>query len=90
MFPLSKQYFNCNAGPDTVNESNTWKDGCLNSTQLYMQKHAAIMGGAGIAVACLMVNGICSFIVYWDTLSSILSGVETWDIVTGFERETAL
>ncbi|CAD1474472.1 unnamed protein product, partial [Heterotrigona itama] len=46
--------FNCNAGSDTVNPSNAYLVGCINGTQIYMQKHATIMGGAGIAVACLM------------------------------------
>ncbi|KAG7206900.1 hypothetical protein KM043_000797 [Ampulex compressa] len=52
------QRFNCNAGPDTVNTSNAYIKGCINATQIYMQKHAAVMGGAGIAVACLMFFGM--------------------------------
>ncbi|XP_076375861.1 tetraspanin 74F [Megalopta genalis] len=52
------QRFNCNAGPDTVNPSNAYLEGCMNSTRIYMQKHATIMGGAGIAVACLMFFGM--------------------------------
>lgn len=52
------QRFQCNAGPDTVNPSNAYVDGCINGTQIYMQQHAAVMGGAGIAVACLMVRSV--------------------------------
>ncbi|XP_017880549.1 CD151 antigen [Ceratina calcarata] len=52
------QRFNCNAGSDTVNPSNAYLVGCINGTQIYMQKHATIMGGAGIAVACLMFFGM--------------------------------
>lgn len=53
---LFSQRFNCNAGPDTVNPSNAYVEGCINGTRIYMQQHAAVMGGAGIAVACLMVR----------------------------------
>lgn len=53
---LMLQRFNCNSGPDTVNPSNAYLVGCINGTQIYLQKHATIMGGAGIAVACLMVR----------------------------------
>ncbi|KAI4480676.1 PREDICTED: CD151 antigen [Polistes canadensis] len=52
------QRFNCSAGTDTVNPSNAYLEGCLNRTQIYMQQHAAVMGGAGIAVACLMFFGM--------------------------------
>ncbi|XP_066589665.1 tetraspanin-18B isoform X2 [Prorops nasuta] len=52
------QRFNCNSGLDTVNPSNAYLNGCLNGTQSYMQKHAAILGGAGIAVAILMLFGM--------------------------------
>ncbi|XP_060817445.1 CD151 antigen [Bombus pascuorum] len=51
------QRFNCNAGADTVNPSNAYLVGCINGTQIYMQKHATIMGGAGIAVASVMLFG---------------------------------
>lgn len=50
------QRFHCNAGPDTVNPSNAYMEGCINGTRIYLQQHAAVMGGAGIAVACLMVR----------------------------------
>ncbi|XP_046748726.1 CD151 antigen [Diprion similis] len=52
------RYFDCSGGSDKSNPSNTYQVGCLNSTQLYVQKHAAIIGGAGIAVACLMFFGM--------------------------------
>ncbi|KAK6636920.1 hypothetical protein RUM43_010584 [Polyplax serrata] len=32
--------------------------GCLNSTILYVQKHSAVIGGSGIAIACLMLLGM--------------------------------
>lgn len=47
---------NCNAGPDASNPSNTYQEGCLEGTKIFMQRHAAILGGAGIVVACLMVR----------------------------------
>ncbi|GLV35535.1 Tetraspanin 74F [Carabus blaptoides fortunei] len=35
--------------------------GCLNITTMYVKDHAAVIGGAGIGVACLMILGmICS------------------------------
>jgi len=37
------------------------ENGCLNVTKKYVKDHAAIIGGAGIGVACLMILGmICS------------------------------
>ena len=52
------QRFNCNGGADTVNPSNAYLEGCINGTRIYMQKHATIMGGAGIALAGLMFIGM--------------------------------
>lgn len=52
------QYFNCNATPDSPNVSNTYTKGCLNGTELYIQRHASIIGAAGITVACLMLFGM--------------------------------
>lgn len=55
------QRFHCNAGSDTINPSNAYMEGCINGTRIYMQQHAAVMGGAGITVACLMVRSILHF-----------------------------
>ncbi|XP_012261438.1 CD151 antigen [Athalia rosae] len=52
------KYFACNQGSDSVVATNAYLIGCLNGTQIYVQKHAAIVGGAGIAVACLMFFGM--------------------------------
>lgn len=52
------QRFNCNGGSDTVTQLNAYLEGCLNRTHDYMQQHAGVMGGAGIAVACLMFFGM--------------------------------
>lgn len=60
------QRFNCNAGSDTVNPSNAYVEGCINGTRIYLQQHAAVMGGAGIAVACLMVR--MQFAFLWNSL----------------------
>ncbi|XP_012283758.1 CD151 antigen [Orussus abietinus] len=51
------QYYSCNSGVD-VNPTTIYTDGCLTKTQNFMQKHAAILGGAGIAVACFMFFGM--------------------------------
>lgn len=67
------QRFHCNAGLDTVNPSNAYVDGCINGTQIYMQQHATVMGGAGIAVACLMVRSSLHF--YRSPLLLNLKGV---------------
>jgi hypothetical protein len=36
--------------------ANIFTTGCLNVTEKFVKDHAAIIGGAGIGVACLMVN----------------------------------
>lgn len=33
-----------------------YQEGCLNVTTMYVKEHAAVIGGAGIAVACIMVS----------------------------------
>ncbi|XP_015593363.1 tetraspanin-9 isoform X2 [Cephus cinctus] len=50
--------FHCNTGPDTVIATTTYLEGCVNRTQVHLQKHAAVLGGAGIAVALLMFFGM--------------------------------
>lgn len=35
---------------------NIFATGCLNVTEKFVKDHAAIIGGAGIGVACLMVS----------------------------------
>ncbi|CAG5104496.1 Similar to TSPAN11: Tetraspanin-11 (Bos taurus) [Cotesia congregata] len=52
------KYFNCNYSTDSINPSNTYQDGCLDKTRMYIQKHASIMGAAGIAIAVLMFFGM--------------------------------
>ncbi|XP_043281148.1 CD151 antigen [Venturia canescens] len=49
------KYFRCNTAAETPNASNIWVDGCLNSTKIYIQRHAAAMGASGIAIACVML-----------------------------------
>lgn len=52
------ELFDCNRGPDTMTQANAYLEGCLNRTEIYMKKHAAVLGGAGIAVAVLMFFGM--------------------------------
>lgn len=35
-----------------------YMDGCLNKTEEFVKDHAAIIGGAGIGVACIMILGM--------------------------------
>lgn len=56
LYPAKRQI--CTPGSAALH-----KIGCLNVTTKYVKDHAAIIGGAGIAVACLMVNmfNICLY-----------------------------
>jgi hypothetical protein len=36
--------------------ADIFTSGCLNVTETFVKDHAAIIGGAGIGVACLMVT----------------------------------
>lgn len=46
---------------DPTIRGTRYQDGCLNLTKTYVKEHAAIIGGAGIAVACLMVSNFMIF-----------------------------
>ncbi|KAL7290251.1 hypothetical protein TKK_0015953 [Trichogramma kaykai] len=48
----------CNRYADSINQYNSYTEGCLQQTQMFLQKHAAILGGAGIAVAFVMLLGM--------------------------------
>ncbi|XP_011499054.1 PREDICTED: CD151 antigen-like [Ceratosolen solmsi marchali] len=48
----------CNRYPDSINQYNAYPWGCVEATQNFMQKHAAVLGGAGFAVAFLMLLGM--------------------------------
>ncbi|XP_034945673.1 CD151 antigen [Chelonus insularis] len=52
-----KQHLKCTTYT-RIDPSTTYINGCLNTTQVYVQKHAVILGGAGIAVAILMFFGM--------------------------------
>jgi hypothetical protein len=43
-------------GKCTQLPGNIFPTGCLNLTEKFVKDHAAIIGGAGIGVACLMVT----------------------------------
>jgi hypothetical protein len=43
-------------GKCTQLPGNIFAAGCLNVTEQFVKDHAAIIGGAGIGVACLMVS----------------------------------
>jgi tetraspanin-11 len=43
-------------GKCTLLPGNIYTSGCLNVTEKFVKDHAAIIGGAGIGVACLMVT----------------------------------
>lgn len=46
----------CQLLHDTQNSFTMFQNGCLNVTANFVRDHAAIIGGAGIAVASLMVS----------------------------------
>lgn len=41
---------------DLNTKGTRYEAGCLNVTTMYVKDHAAVIGGAGIGVACLMVS----------------------------------
>ncbi|XP_014216187.1 CD151 antigen-like [Copidosoma floridanum] len=48
----------CNRYMDSVNQYNAYPWGCVEATKTFMQKHAAVLGGAGFVVAFLMFIGM--------------------------------
>ncbi|KAG8212705.1 hypothetical protein J437_LFUL019614 [Ladona fulva] len=47
--------FPCQSAPNAL---TIYTDGCLNKTEQFVKDHAAIIGGAGIGVACIMLLGM--------------------------------
>jgi Tetraspanin family. len=55
-FILLHVYFLQSFGTCTEVPGNIFTEGCLDVTEKFVKDHAAIIGGAGIGVACLMVT----------------------------------
>jgi len=55
-FILQHVYFLQTFGACTELPGNIFTLGCLDVTEKFVKDHAAIIGGAGIGVACLMVT----------------------------------
>ena len=51
-------YFQSFAKKCTQLHGNIYDHGCLNVTERFVKDHAAIIGGAGIGVACIMVSDV--------------------------------
>lgn len=56
--PVPGKRQRCNYLVENQNSFTLFTQGCLNVTVNYVREHAAIIGGAGIVVACLMVLGM--------------------------------
>jgi hypothetical protein len=52
---------------------NVFTSGCLNVTEKFVKDHAAIIGGAGIGVACLMVTNELRIQIQLSTFFNALS-----------------
>ncbi|XP_071452710.1 tetraspanin-11-like isoform X1 [Hetaerina americana] len=50
-----KVKFPCQSAPNPL---SIYTEGCLNATERFVRDHAAIIGGAGIGVACIMLLGM--------------------------------